>query len=265
MKNITLLIAFLATVASSAQDFPGKRPELLKGKEVTINPFRKIESYTAYNNFYTDPEMDNNYAKKGLGSLPDSLAGRTFKVVSVEPYEEDGHIEAKMTLQDSKGRTLYFKYDARFDDLDYFPFKVTGGLDLPADFYCDDITFTQKEGFGEEYKSAMADGIAFWKYKNNGQTTYLIEVREFNKVLVSTPKNLVLTLEKNKTISKADTTIGVVANPSGYTYIATSYLTPAEVELLKNNKITSQKMHTFESEVNDGDKLKGMLGCLITK
>lgn len=265
MKNIILLIAFLATIATSAQDFPAKRPELLKGKEVTISPLQKIDSYSAYKGFYTDAQMRSNYAPKGLGSTPDSLAGRTFRIESVEPYEVDGHLEAKMALHDNKGRTLYFKYDARFDKPEYFPFKVTGGLDLPADFYCDNITLVQREGVRDEHRSAIANGITFTKYRVDGEPNYMIEVRQFNEVLVSTPKNLILTLENGKMISKADATIGVVANASGYTYIATSHLTPAEVELLKNNKIISTKTHTFVREVTDGVKLKGMFGCLTTK
>jgi hypothetical protein len=252
-------------MASGAQDYPGNRPELLKGKEITIKPFQRIGAYTHYNNFYIDPEMRKVYAEKKLGSEPDSLVGRTFKIQSVEPYEEDGHIEAKMTLQDTKGHTLYFKYDSRFDNLDFYPFQVTGGLDLPADFYCDYITLTPD--VGEEYKTAMVDGIAFLKRKEENETIYFIEVRRFEKMLVSEPKNLILTLENNKTISKADAAIGSVESPgaSGYTYIAISNLTPAEIELLKKNKITSKKIHTFEDKVVEGNKLKGMLDCLITK
>ena len=41
MKNFTLLIALFFSLIITAQDDPGKRPELLLGKEVTITDLTK--------------------------------------------------------------------------------------------------------------------------------------------------------------------------------------------------------------------------------
>lgn len=267
MKNITLLVALFAVITATAQDFTGKRPELLKGKEVKILPLQEKDLKRGYKGFYTDAKLLTSYAQNSnYNSKPDSLIGRTFRVENVETQEKPDHIDARVTLKDAKGRVIYYDYDSRFGRLPEYAFEVVGGLTLPADFYCDDITFTQKEGAGEEYKTKTADGITFRKFKVNGETSYMMETKQISNIRVDNPKNAAIMLENNKTISKPDAAVGFVSNPGGtYTYIATFYLTPAEVELLTNNKMVSGKIHTIESNVVDSGKLKGMLGCLVTK
>ncbi len=268
MKNITLLIAFLATCILNAQNFPGLRPELLNGKEVSIIPLEESDKKFGYNGFFTDLTMYKKYAQgEYLGTLVDSLVGQTFIVEKVEPYKDRSYIKAKVTLKNKRNnKILYYSYNSGLSRPTEYPFEVVGGLDLPADFYCDDITYTKQEGTAGQYRTNMEDGIAFIKYTVSGHTFYMVELREIDKVYVAKPKNAVLVLENNKTISKPDATIGVVSNNSGsYIYNATFHLEPAEVELLTQHKIISGKIHTFEDKITAGEKIKGMFGCLVTK
>ena len=90
MKNFTLLIALFFSLIITAQDHPGKRPELLLGKEVTIidltgNDYSDISKEKGYQRFYTDKEVLSKYKENSKHNTEyEALFNKTFTVKNVE-------------------------------------------------------------------------------------------------------------------------------------------------------------------------------------
>ena len=270
MKNIILFAAFLATSILSAQNFPGARPELLQGKEVKIMQLKESYRKSGYNNFCTDYEMQHRYAASSIFDYTpaDTLVGRTFHVEKVEPYKDGKYTKAKVTLKDKgKGKILYYSYNSGLTMPPEYPFEVVGGLDLPADFYCDYIEKKPAQVGGDEYTTDPVNGIIFTKNNKDGATVYRMQTR----TLGSTEDKMVVgkvtaTLENGKVITKENTMVDVEANGyGGYVYTAVFFLDEKDIELLSKNKVISARIIAMETKIGDPDKLKGMFDCLLTK
>ena len=86
MKNFTLLIALFFSLIITAQDHPGKRPEMLLGKEVTVKELPAESQAWGYEWFYENEKRIYHYEDNGNSRTKhEALANKTFTVVSVEP------------------------------------------------------------------------------------------------------------------------------------------------------------------------------------
>lgn len=262
MKKIILLIVFLFSVIATAQDYPGKKPELLIGKEVIVASKPFLDS--GFSDFYTSVKLgyDDVYEptqRYSSYSKTEALAGKKFKVAGVEKIKHGEDTKILLKLEGEGMPVLYFKYDP--DHGMDFPFKVAGGLTLPKGFYCNAIT---KDG--NNFSTDIADGVSFYKTKANGQSKYFVSVSQSASSLKKNIKGATIVLSGNKKIQKDAATITVDTNGNGgFYYTSTFALTTADIALLKTNKIISTTVYVYESEVTSGEKLKGIFNCLITK
>ena len=90
MKNFTLLLSLFFSLIITAQDHPGKRPELLIGKEVTIidltgQEYTDVSKEKGYQRFYTDKEVLYKYKENSHHNTEyEELFNKTFIVKKVE-------------------------------------------------------------------------------------------------------------------------------------------------------------------------------------
>lgn len=260
MKNITLLIALLFAFITNAQH-AGKKPALLIGKTVTVlnKPFTDM----GFSGFYTSntSTYDNTYdpvVPHGSYTKTEALAGKKFKVTGLEKVKLYNDEADFLKLEGDNGLILYYRYDPDFAQ--DFPFKVAGGLNVPKGFYC---TYITKEGTG--FATEITDGITFYKQTKNNVAKYTITINQPGDDYKE-GKGATLFLSNNKKIQKATATVKIDANSyGGYFYTATFELTAADIALLKTNTIINTKVLTYSSDVTEGEKLKGIFNCLITK
>ncbi|MNK21294.1 hypothetical protein D3C87_395480 [compost metagenome] len=269
MKKIIVVFALLLSLSAIAQNFPERRPQLLIGKELKVTPFKITEYEKGYKKFYSDIEMRKTYLEKDKYSSftpVEQLEGRVFKVTAVEASDPTEKNYSRLTLVDeTKGETLYYKYDRRFEK--NFHFEVVGGLKLPADLYCDFIT-EKKDKFTDEiiYSSELLQGMVFTKIKKGAGAKYFISVSDYKEEQYLGKKGVIILLENNKRIDRPDVVIEVGPESKyGFSHSATFELTLKEVNLLIDNKMTDVRLYTFDGEVGYQDYFKGVFGCLVTK
>lgn len=268
MRNIILLFTLIATVYVNAQVFPEKDIKLLEGHLIKIDNGHKE---SGFENFYTDEDATNIYAKKAGRYLTnyDSLIGRTFKVINVKKEsEENDKQDAILLLEDiNNKRVLYYKYD--FLMLSYF-FKVIDTIDYPADYFCRYIT---KDNIGSTTftKAGAKKSFKIIKVydpeipKEYPKTYYAIDM-EFGTSKYTDKRNgVTLLLENGKKIDlpKQKVTVGTAM----YDYKTIVLLTDAHMELLKSNRITGYKILEFtkEFDASESEILFRSLKCLLTK
>jgi hypothetical protein len=269
MKKIIVVFALLLSLSTIAQNFPERRPQLLIGKELKVTPFKITEYEKGYKKFYSDIEMRKTYLEKEKYSSftpVEQLEGRIFKVTAVEASDPTDKNYSRLTLVDeTKGETLYYKYDSRLEE--NFHFEVVGGLKLPADLYCDFIT-EKKDKFTDEiiYSSELLQGMIFTKIKKGAGAKYFISFSTSNKEQYLGKKGAIILLENNKRIDKPEVAIEVTPDGNrGFRYTVTFELTLKDVNLLIDNKMTDKRIYTFDNEVRYQNYFKGVFDCLVTK
>ena len=267
MRNITLLFTLFTIVVVNAQNFPGRRPELLKGREVKVMPLPEDLVHKGYQNFHSEPHILEIYAKNSRSnSTADSLVGRTFTVENVERVPDENYVSAWLTLKDAKGEQLYYNYDSAFSKPGYYDFEVVGGLTLPADIYCDEIRKKAAQIGGDEYTATAFDGIWFQKNNLDGASVYQMFIRKRS----STETRMVyakvtVKLENNKVITKDAADVNVENKMGNYVCTARFFLNEQDIELLKKNKIISTSINEMEDKLTEKDKIKAIFDCLLTK
>lgn len=260
MKKLSLLFAILFSLFVKAQDYPGKMPQLLLNKEVTMVVNDMIKKY-GYNNFYKDSKANEYYA--GKTAVPyEKLMNRAFKVTEVKPHNSDRFY--LITITDDT-ETIYFKYDSKYASEYYF--EVKGGLELPADFYADKVKKTVSEELGEvSFESDKVSGLDFTKtiYEDAG-IGYTLGVVVPCKEYHIDAKKVTLNLSDGNVITKTTDAISVTVSGSNFVYLATLLLNDKELELLKNSPIIRKTIEDdCTTTLSDGKVLQGMINYIIT-
>jgi len=264
MRNFTLLLALFASFIITAQDHPKKRPELLLGKEVTIKELSEYKQKEGYTNFYTNEALLKVYEKGYMNTKYEALVGKTFKVLSVDPITDiigqPGH---SIKLQGEDGTILYHEYDTN-----YYYFIVKGGLDYPADFFCD---FIKEEPFLDtgmtDYIISPSSAIALIKRKGTKITGYTLVVTSFGASL-DTATGVTLHFDNGAKITRPSVKPSIDVTSIGtYTYRASVLLTDKEFELVKNNAIVEYKVGPYQETMdsNEWAEIKNALPCLLSK
>jgi hypothetical protein len=263
MKKIIVVFALLLSLSAIAQDFPGKYIDLLLDKDVKVKELKGKYAIIGYE-FYIQPEFGNEniYAPlEGKGKTnPEAVVGRQFKVEKIIDNSkfDVGYYWIKLT--DGK-ETLYISYNVKSDYK--FPFTVIGGLKLPADFYCDYVTERTDKFKGEIIFTGKLEAISFLKVKKEAGAKYYMSINAplDNKV---GKKGVIVLLTGNKRIEKPNLEFQILGDQNKH-YNATFELSLKELNLLIDNTITDTRVGTYDSEIENGVQLKGILDCLITK
>jgi len=262
MKNFTLLIALFFSLIITAQDHPGKRPELLLGKEVTVKELPLNLQATGYEGFYINEKLIIHYAdNQKYKSKHDALANKTFKVLSVEPgIDMAGIPRYKVKLQAADETIVFYE----FKDLNDYYFTVKGGLDYPADFYCDFINET-RSGNTMSYRIDAKYNCRLHKITNEGRSAYFLDVSAVEDTPDRT-KGLTIYLDNGAKIERPDVAPKMDVTSGGlYRHECKIDITDKELELLKQHVIKNFRIGAWSEDVVDGEFIKNALPCLLTK
>lgn len=266
MKKLFAFIGIMLCFSAIAQDFPGKRVQLLKDKQLKVKPLDQALQRFGYSDFYTDEAMKKSYAVINFTkSKHDSLVGKTFKVKDITPLGKDSfdQEEYRLKLEQDNGSVLYFRYNTEYEHT--FVFTVLGGYGTNADFYCGQITVS-KDGGTTYYDAPPLSGVIISKTKKANVSHIYITVNENSEIVAVNKKGLVLTLANGKQIKRPEAKISVeTSSGSGYLYSATFEPTAAELLLLKQSPIVKNKLYVIDGEVTDGKVLQEYIKCLAKK
>lgn len=266
MKKIIVVFALLLSLSAAAQNFPYRKIELLIGKEVQIKPLNESQlKYTkGYDNFYIDIKGKNIYERNGglFVTKGDALSDRIFKVESIEsnPVNKD---VSMLKLQDSKGEIIYYQYEQ--DSLT--PFIILGDIVLPEGYYCQYIEETTDKFTGGQTFKVKREYIYELKKSKKGKTvkyTLYLETNAYPRD--HDGKGVIILLENNKQIKKPTTPVKIKIKASCI-YTATFELTPADITLLKDNKIIDYRLFENDGFISaDGAEVfQGALQCMLAK
>ena len=259
MKKLILLTALLFAFIINAQDYPGKRPELLIGKEVKVKDIEIAQQF-GYTGFYNSEVLDEAYPNGGIHTKKELLLGKIFKVIDIKRGNcRLGGICFVIKLE-LDNKYLYYQYDPTL--ISFYPFEVIGGLELPKDVYCDLLRVANLSK-GTTYETKKVEGIDITKSIWDGKTKYSMFVNIFGNIRVSNPKGVIIILEGDKKIVKPSNIVGMEYHDGkSYRYTSSVELTLQEIELLKTNKIIGVSLDSIGSEIQMGDVIKGMVYCL---
>jgi hypothetical protein len=265
MKKTVLLLLLLISGITFGQNYPANNVELLSGKELKVLPKEENLQKYGYENFYTDENLKNVYESdinNKYNSKYSSLVDKIFKVIEILPYKTIlSKDEFKLLIENNETGKLYFKYNPKFDV--GYPFEVIGGLKLPEDFYCKEITQTVDKFTGETKYNTNSGGIFFLKVVKDKTSKIYLSINQPGATLTIGKKGLTILLENNKKIEKPNAEIKANPNGSGGYYNSTFVeLTLAEINLLKANNMTDLRLYVNDSEVKNGTKYKELLKCL---
>ena len=266
MKKIIVVFALLLSLSAAAQNFPYRNIELLIGKEVQIIPLNETElKYSAgYKDFSTDVKGIYTYQEGGsVVTKPSALVDRVFKVESIEsnPISTGASM---LKLKDSKGEIIYYKYKQDFPT----PFNVLGGVVLPDDYYCQYIKETTDK-FTREQTFVCKKNYTFelTKSKKGKVVKYTLYLETSKDERLGVGKGVTILLENNKRIEKPTVLVktdGALKSPH---YSAIFELTPADIALLKDNKITDFRLFKYDDLMypDYAEVFQGALQCMLAK
>ena len=251
-------------MVSAQESFPYKRPELLLGKTVTIKKNYFEGNMGKYKNFYAEKNMMKNY--KGKVFLDkEILEGRKFKVTGFErlhgEYQEGwSWIELE---EIPAGEKLYYRY--KDGNLMGYYFDVEGGLDLPADFYCDYIDFESVSNYGKKisHNTTVSYMKLIKEIAPTGKASYKLQINVSDARVPKKKTGLVINFEGGKSIDLP----GQMFNIQPEKYLTELALSTSQVELFKNNKVISYRFLDLDEtfEPNESLMLQGLMNCLVTK
>ena len=257
-----LLLALLLSLNSFAQNFPGERVELLKGKTIKVIPFdSEVRSKMGYYGFYKDAALEKIYKKSGNGTPVNELVGKEFKVVSIQPFvtalKENFY---KLLLENAETGNLYYKYNP--EQSASFPFEVVGGLEVPFDLYCDYVEKVNVDGTVVT-KTKNLEGIEFIYFKENNKKVYEVKI---NTPYTDTPVNgVTITFNDNTKIERPEIVLEKRTQGNIRYFSGTIHLTEEEMLLLVNKQIISTKVGNQKRDIKDGALIKGVVRCFIAK
>ena len=159
--------------------------------------------------------------------------------------------------------TIFYDYDGKYDFK--FELRIVSDIQLPKDFYCDDIEVKKDKFNGEiKYTTPIKSGITFIKIEKNGHSTIYMSIYEHGSTLNVGKSGLILLLENGKKISKPNAKIDVDVATNGYRYNAFIRLNENDINLLKKYKITDDRLYIYDGTISGeaGNLIKEYLKCL---
>ena len=268
MKKLILFSLIVLSNISYGQSFPGYNLDLLLGKELRVKEKKESLQRFGYKDFYTDDSLKTNYdcCETVDNTKYLSLAGKSFKMVSYEAYNDaTGTTKFKLKVDNSETGTIVYDYDPRFENS--FAFEVIGGIVYPQEFYCKDIFFSVDKFSGEISYSTPHGPIEFYKIIKGNSARTQISLKVYGNQLVLNTKCVYILLENGFRIEKPDVKVNVsaVKCAAGYMYSAFFDLNENDIKLLTANKITDYRLYIYDDVVSTGNKLMEYLKCIASK
>lgn len=255
-----MLFFLLITAICSGQDFVGKNVELLNGKVLIVKEKDKELQRFGYDNFFTDENLKNKYAKdSSIFNTPyDSLVTKKFKVIDIKPFKDGiGSEYFILKLENEKTGILYFQYNPKNEFK--FVFNVEGGVVFPDGYWCNDIKI-EKDKFTNVVtkRSPLLERIAYSKEKGIIDISINIPGSTVN----FDGKGVILLLSDGTKISKPNQKISVDYR-DGYRYSAYFQLNKIEIDRIIKNPITDVKLYIYDAEIFNPKKYSEYLKCLV--
>lgn len=273
MKNIIFLFTFLASLHLFSQEsYPHKRPELMLGKQVKVLPMseRDKQTWHGYENFYSNAKSLDRYKSipGRIETKPEALEGRIFTVTKVEKqngFDSTAEKDYKYiyTLEDVKTKeVLYYIFLPGYDRSRLYYLEVIGGLDLPADFYCDYIDTMVYSEKRISYSVEAKFVCNLEKNYDNGKIDYELKIELYATAYPG--KGYTITMENGTVLSGKDFGVGELKNGKPF---AIHFLTLDEMKLLSKYKITEFSIRggTYKMSDRNMTVMKEGAKCLLTK
>lgn len=260
MKKIYVLFTLMVLSLVQAQEsFPFIRPALLKDTEVTVVDNKFSGTYGYFSEFYTDRDMKEHYmpvADFKSRSKREALLGRVFQVIDVDEQKEvEDQIVARVILRDKENNILYYRYRSG-NDYEY-PFKVIGGLKLPADFYCD---YINAPGQSLDTGLYIQPGCHLLKQTGDNEVEYSLVCNMFSKTGGKAPEKVTLVLQNGAPLVVNAYVEVKVHSANSFKYSFSFLLYGKNLAAVRKNKIKTIKVDTASLDFN-GTKLNGIIEC----
>lgn len=265
MKQKILIAIILISNITFGQNFPENDVNLLLNKEIKVKEKNESLQKYGYDNFFKTEKLKKKFdCCESYNSKYDGLVGKTFNVLSAEPYKNIiGADKYKLKLENTETGIIYFDYDPRYEHS--FPFEVLGGLDLPEDFYCKKIeTTTDKFNGKTTSRTDYSEGVSFIKITEDKSSKIYMSINEIGSTLNVGKKGLILLLENGKKINRPNAKLNTKINKGGRGYIYSAFfeLTQGEIKLIIENKITDNRLYIYDGVIKNGEKFGEYLKCL---
>lgn len=277
MKKGYLFVLLLFISSGLFAQSIGKNVELLVGKTLVVKPLEDLKLDKGYDGFYKKviPGYGNSEENTAFSinfinkSNYDSLVNKSFKCISVKQWPEESENEYyAIELQNPEIGTVFFKYDTQIESTFSKTFKIVGGLTAPAGYYCNDIKddydkFThQKSLFSPEENT-----VFFEKQIKNGKTIYLLGL-QLQNTSVYTGKGFAIIFKDKTRMSRPlvkEEDINIHGTGANYIHSILYQLTETDILKLKTAVITDIRIYQSNESVEDGDKYRDYLNCLLTR
>lgn len=280
MKRFLIAAIFgIVCMSLNAQSFAKGHPELYLGKTIVVVD-KDYRAPLGYRNFYSAYNKQTNTFRDDDRLFPTSSSKKYSKVeklLGTQWEVKQVYKTSKTTLRgaqiyalelNSGKKTIFYEYDSESDL--HLEFDVIGGIEKPADFYCEDFTVTKDKFSGmTAYTSKPISGFTVSKGTKviDGQTYSVIQLHKntVGRTCEVGKKGFIMLLENGDRIEKPEAEIEVQVNPTGsaYVYSVDIPLTDEDLQKLSQFKVTDTKTYIFTSEVKDGDILMEYIKCLM--
>lgn len=267
MKNLVFVCLLFVSVMSWAQ-FPGENVTLFEG--ATVTPKQLSESFQrfGYDNFYSALKEDSKDVdrlkevyKPGVRKY-DLLYGKKFTVASYYPFK-DYYI---LVLTNEELGTVYYKYSPKYESS--FELDFIDVPNLPADFYCQYITYQEfPKHQAVDYSTEQQDRMYFSRTETKKYgTMYTVNLNQATQELEVNKKGAWLLLDDGTKIEHTTCPIEVKVNSAAeYVYYTYFELTEAQMKKISEHPIVQTSVYTFTHTVAQGGKISKMVACLLKK
>lgn len=278
----TALLSFVI-INIYAQNFPGKKPELLLNKMVKPKIIEENLQKYGYVNFYMNYDKklkqiaDKPYDKKNKPFPTDPLSptssdylkmvGKEFRVLEVVesiPKYSSSNKEYIIVIENEEIGKIYYKYDPQYAH--NFELEVVGGLDYPEDFFCSEIKSENDKFDNKQRKITPTEaGISFLKITENDKSKIFLSISLNGRTLNVGGKGVNILFDDGSKFIKAETKIDVNVNSgSTYNYSAFIQLNDDEIKILSEKNITDKRLYIYDSLVDkeSAKRIKEYLKCL---
>ncbi len=266
-KKLLLTIAVLLPFVASAQDFPGRNPEILIGTKVKpITKNEKLQPY-GYDNFYSSTDFTSKNRlflnDKKTSSVYESLVNKTFEVIDVKKESVYDYI----ILENKELGKVYYKYSKFYKhsfELEIIDFSgITKERLCNSDFIS---KYVDKFDGKTTYRAKINDYDSIVKeITKEGQVSIFLSLSARSSTYVAGMEGIKLLFEDTTQLEFPTTKISsIVSRDGGYLFSIYHKLNDKDIEILKTKVITDYRMYHMDITFSklDGVKLKYLLDCI---
>lgn len=286
MRTQDLILAILLSACLFplfAYSFPGEDVDMFIGAKVVAdenNTWSVTDypiTYHGYKRFYNDFNEETKKLSRDrpfpIGpewdQVTDSEKLESVEFVVTDYYEVmpsgyNAKIEYALKLENAEFGTIYYRYDPLNESS--LEIEVVGGLDLPEDYYCSDITKIDDKFTGEiTYRSPYLSGIGFSKVVRDTQSDIYMSISTSGLTCSVMKNGAYLLFDNGEQIKWPQAVVSTDAGSGYFRYRAFVKLNPNDLELLKNHLLTDVRLYIYDSTIsrNHARRLKAYIGCLM--